>query len=346
MNRVNAYLGTVLPASPDPILTLERLDLPFRCAAMSGATWNERRGERLERLCPEVLGLTSFSFLSLAPLEPLTLVRAVSRVLPAAQAVVPGHLGVAAHGPIQGIADLPPRAMSFVALLTFANSMVFSTIVVSLVIAWPIAWAWLAWTARNEPAVSGLPLAFVMLLGIGAYSIVTTTFGDGIVNAERYNWLGALAMLGAVLLLPLVLWQLTRDLLRARIALACLFGIALLAAGWLLWTRNQPLAVGNVERIAQQQGRVLEVNGWALDPWGVKRVYATVGGGPRAEGTRGIERRDVQALYPGYPEAVSGGFRITIPSNAWRENETLRVFVENRLGAVTEIDRRTIVPKP
>jgi hypothetical protein len=74
----------------------------------------------------------------------------------------------------------------------------------------------------------------------------------------------------------------------------------------------------------------------------VRRVYVSVGGGPQTEATRGIERRDLEAIYPGYPEAVSGGFLVTIPSNAWREKEQLRIYVENRAGGVTEIDRRLV----
>ena len=120
----------------------------------------------------------------------------------------------------------------------------------------------------------------------------------------------------------------------------------LLAAGWLLWTQHQPLAIGALDKMTEEKGRSLQVSGWALDPWGVKRVFATVGGGPPTEGTRGIERRDLEATYPGYPEAVSGGFQITLPSSAWRDNELMRTFVESRQGAVTEIDRRQIRLRP
>ena len=143
-----------------------------------------------------------------------------------------------------------------------------------------------------------------------------------------------------------MVWQLSSDILRGRIALAAAFGVILLASGWLLWTQHQPLAIGALDKMVEEKGRLLEVSGWALDPWGVRRVYATVGGGPQTEGTRGIERRDLEATYPGYPEAVSGGYQITLASRAWREDELLRVYVESRQGAVTEIDRRLIRLRP
>jgi hypothetical protein len=346
VNRVNAYLGSIVAASTNPVETLGHLGLPARCAAMAGASWDSRRGEKLETVCPEVTGLSSLAFLRLVPTEPLTLLRAVSRVLPAAESIVPGYLGVAAEGPIRSVSDLPPRAMSFVALMSKVPSMVFATIVVTLLVAFPVILWWMVWTVRNEPQYSSLPVAFSLFVAIGAYTLATTAFGEGIVGAERHNWLGALSTLAAVGLLPLVVWQLSGDIVRGRIALAATFGVILLAAGWLLWTQRQPLAIGGLDKIVEEKGRSLEVSGWALDPWGVRRVYATVGGGPLTEGTRGIERRDLEASYPGYPEAVSGGFQITLPSSAWRENELMRVFVESRQGAVTEIDRRQIRLRP
>ena len=342
VNRVNAYLGSILAASGDEEETLVHLGLPGRCAVMSGATWEARRGERLETSCPEVMNLSSFAFLRLVPTEPITLLRAVSRVLPAAESIVPGYLGISGEGPIRSVADLPPRAMSFIALLSKVPSLAFATIVVTLLVAFPVVLWWMIWTVRHEPSLAALPVVFALLVAIGGYSVATTAFGDGIVGAERHNWLGALATFAATGLLPLVIWQLSSDILRGRIALAAAFGVILLAAGWLLWTQHQPLAIGSLDKMVQEKGRSLEVSGWALDPWGVRRVYATVGGGPQAEGTRGIERRDLEATYPGYPEAVSGGFQITLPSNAWRERELMRIYVENRQGAVTEIDRRQI----
>ena len=95
---------------------------------MSGASWWLRRGEKLETVCPEVLDLSPWAFARLVPTEPLTLLRAVSRVLPAAQSIVPGYLGISSEGPILTVSDLPPRAMSFVALLSSTSSMVFATI--------------------------------------------------------------------------------------------------------------------------------------------------------------------------------------------------------------------------
>jgi hypothetical protein len=342
INRVNTYLGVILPASRDEATTLGNLDLPPRCATMVGATWTSRRGEDLGAACPEVTHLSSFAFAQLLPTEPLTLVRAVSRVLPAAQAIVPGYLAISPESTIVSVQDLPPETMSFIALGSRVPSLVFATIVVAMLIAFPAFVLWLLWTVRSEPDAVALPTVFVMLIAIAGYSLATTTFGEGIFGAERHNWVGALSMLAAVILLPLVMWQLTTDLLRARLALAVAFGVGLLTAGWLLWSQNQQLAIGALDNISVHEGTVLEISGFALEPWGVRRVFATVGGGPETDGTRGVERRDIEAIYPGYPEAVGAGYQIAIPPNKWRDRQQLRIYVESRNSAITEIDRREI----
>lgn len=279
--------------------------------------------------------------------EATTPMKALSRVLPATQATVPGYLGIAAGGAVRGVADLPPWAMSFLALLGNIPSMTYATTVMALLFCVPLAVLWMLWTAwKDPPAAAALPTVFAMLLGITGYSLLTTAFGVGITGAQRHHWLGSLATLAAVLLLPGVVWQLSSDLLRARIALAAALGVILLAGSWLVWTRGQPLAIGMADKVTEGPGRVLEVGGWALDPWEVRRVYVTVGDGHATEGTRGIERRDLDEIYPGYPGASKSGFQISIPSNAWRENQLLRVFVESRSGGVTEIDRRVVRLRP
>jgi len=332
----------ILPSSHDEAATLEHLDLPTRCATMVGATWTSRRGEDLGAACPEVTHLSSFAFTELIPTEPLTLLRAASRVLPAAQAIVPGYLAISPESTIVSVQDLPPETMSFIALGSKVPSIVFATVVVGMLIAFPAFVLWLLWTVRSEPDAATLPTVFLMLVAIGGYSLVTTAFGEGISGAERHNWVGALSMLAAVALLPLVMWQLTMELLRARLALAVAFGVGLLTAGWLLWTQAQPMSIGSLESISQREGNVLEIGGFALDPWGVRRVFATVGGGPETEGTRGVERRDIEAIYPGYPESIGAGYQITIPPNKWRDRQQLRIYVESRNSAITEIDRREI----
>ncbi len=215
--------------------------------------------------------LSSFAFVSLAVTEPMTLVRAVSRVLPAAQAIVPGYLAISPDPTVTTVQDLPPQAMSFIALGSKVPSLVFATVVVALLLAFPTFVWWLLWTVRSESYASALPTVFVMLVAIGGYALVTTALGEGLIGAERHNWLGALSMLAAVMLLPFVTWQLMTDLVRARIALTSALGVGILTAGWLLWSQGQPLGLGAMETLSDGEARSLEVSGYALDPWGVRR---------------------------------------------------------------------------
>ncbi|HSS28590.1 MAG TPA: hypothetical protein VLL50_11605 [Usitatibacter sp.] len=277
--------------------------------------------------------------------EPRTLLRAVSRVLPAAEAIVPGDLRVSASGPVGSVADLPARAMSFVALLADVPSLVFATTLVALIAAIPAVIAWLLWAVRVAPRVAVLPTVFLMLVAIGAYSLAATALGHDIAAAGRHNWLGALATLAAVVLVPLAIWELTTDPLRARIAVAVVFGVLLVSAGWVVWTRGQPISIGGIDKVDTRNG-TLVVTGWALDPWSVRRVYSSVGGGPQAEAALGIERPDIVRTYPGYPAALTSGYEIAMQPSAWRAGQELRVYAESRSGAITEIARRVIAPRP
>ncbi len=341
VDRTNTYLGLILASSQDPPATLGHLGLPARCEKMSGASWSRRRGENLEQTCPEVTQLSSFAFAGLAFTEPLTLLRAVSRVLPAAQAIVPGYLAISSESPVVSVADLPPRAMSFVALLSSVPSLVFATVIVALIVSFPVGFAWLAWTVRSEPRNAVVPAVFLMLVAIGAYTLFSTAFGEGLVGAERHHWLGALATLAAVLMLPIITWHRHRG----PAARAHRGGRGLRRADARRGMAPLDARAAAFHRLGGEAGgarTTLGVLGWALDPWAVHRVYASVGGGPVTEGTLGIERQDLQRTYPGYPQASTGGYEIAIAPNAWRENEELRVYVESRSGAVTEIDRRVI----
>ena len=342
-DRADAHAGLLASVSSNPAATLAILGLPARCADVSPSSWLAKPSPPSGE-CPEADGVALGPLAELAVAEPQTLLRAVSRVLVSAQAMIPGALAIATDGPIASVQDLPPRALSFLALAAHTSAVAMAAVVVGLLVAFPAAVVWLAWSAAREPGQSATPLAFTILVAIGGYTLVTTTFGSGLLSAQRHDWLGEVALLSATLLLPWVLWQLTTELLRARIAMAVLLGVFLLAAGWALWSQRQPLALGAIERTSAT-GTSLEVTGWALDPWEVRRVYATVGGGPQADAARGTARPVVAAQFPGYPDADKPGFDIAIPSNVWREGQVLRVYVENRNGAVTEIDRRIATPR-
>jgi hypothetical protein len=275
-------------------------------------------------------------------LRPRRALRVIARNLGAAVGLAPASLEVSSSANVHHLVDLPPRVMSFTGLVSTMPATTAAFIGMFVILTLPFAIFWLVWSVRR-PTPDGLaiPTVYVVLTTILAYCAIAAAF-IGPADIVRAQWLGSLALIGAVVLLPFVAWHLARDLWAGRVAVVVLFAVVLLAAGWFATARTAPLAIGAVERIAPGPNRTLLVSGWAIDPRGIKRVYATVGGGPETEATLGTERRDLQAAYPGYPDVLTGGFLMTMASNAWRENQELRIFVENRTGAVTEIDRRDV----
>ena len=271
--------------------------------------------------------------------------RGLARDIPASASIAPPSFDISARSPMRTIADLPPHIMSFTALLSRVPVAAWMMIVMVMILTVPFAAA-ATWWARRRPGNStpAIPAVYTALVAVTAYIAVAAALGTG--DAARMLSIAWLAMLAAVLMIPMLTWHLSRDAVTGPVALVCLVGIVLMAGSWLAWTRTQPIAIGTVERITVNPQRALEVTGWALDPRGVKRVYATVGGGAETTATLGSERRDLQGAYPGYPDAVTGGFHMSIPSNAWRDQQKLRVFVENRTGAVSEIDRRDVKVAP
>ena len=277
--------------------------------------------------------------------EPVRTVRALGRVLPASAALAPPGLDTSAAPGLQTVADLPPHIMSFTGLLSRIPVAAWMMIAMTMILTAPFAALALSYSLRRrDVSTPAIPAVYTALATIGAYTAIAAAIGAS--HASRILSLGWLAILAAILMLPVLAWHLTRDAWTGPIALVCVIGIVLLAGGWLAWTREQAIAVGAIERMTAGPNRTLDVSGWALDPRGVKRVFATVGGGPETTATLGGERRDLQATYPGYPDAVTGGFQMSIASNAWRENQPLRVFAENRTGAITEIDRRDVRLSP
>ena len=278
--------------------------------------------------------------------EPKRSMHAIARILPVGTALAPASLEVSASSGMHGLADLPPYVMSFTGLASRMPAPAATMMAMVMIVTLPFALAWLAWAARRAPPDAiCIAAVYATLVAIDAYAVLVGSRA-GVADIARAQWLGALAMFAAVGLLPLVAWQVSRDFWGSRVALVAALAIALTAGSWFAASHDEPLTIGTIERIAARPNGALEVSGWAIDPRGLRRVYATVGGGPETTATLGIERRDVKAAYPGYPDALTGGFQMSIAPNAWRGNQALRIYAENRNGAVTEIDRRDVKVAP
>lgn len=355
-NRANVYLGTVVPASADPLMALSKLQLPARCEPLVGASWYLQRGESIEELCPQVFRLSSVAFLRFVD-EPDTLARAMARVLPTTQHVVPPYLGVLEGRKSAPIESLGLHGLSpWHALLMALPIGAYAGLALAMFLLAPIAFlAALAWArpARGSPGVA-LMLA-MMLGGVAMHAYLTTVFGDGFSEAGRHYWAGHLAAFAALIALGVAIATVFTDWLRAPrdhgmklVAIVAAIGLASLVAHYAWeWAKREALAFGVLDEPAGRRvpGGGFTIRGWALDPFGVQAVTVQLGRRTLSPRAPSSPQPDLRPYFPGYPDAASGWYALDVKPEdlAGAGPEVpLRVVVRNRLGASTPIDARRL----
>jgi hypothetical protein len=346
-NRVDAYLGLIIPSSADPRRTLRRLGLPERCERMAGATWYLRRGEDLDVACPEVLSLRSTAFLALVASEPDTLVRALVRVLPMMQAISPSYVGMLAGREQARIEDLPPfLASPLAAAFPAMPSWLFEALVCASIVA--AAGCLVLGTAaslRRQRSPPPRLLAGALLGLVVGYAWATTALGDGGSEAARHFLPGALAVVGFIAGVPFAVVA-QRGL--GGIATTCVTATIAVAACVALhhWSSRQPRASGVVDDPPVVRGD-LQLHGWALDPLGIRRIEVWINE-VRLDAAYGAAPTEaLRDLYPGYVDGHHGRFALFVPAARLLEwgacgDVALRVDAVNRAEIRTEIDRRRI----
>jgi N-acetylmuramoyl-L-alanine amidase len=91
-------------------------------------------------------------------------------------------------------------------------------------------------------------------------------------------------------------------------------------------------------------GGTIQVDGWALDWEGVDRVAILVDGIEIGTATRGFADPPVTALFPGYPDSATPGFRFALDTTAFSNgSHVLEALVRDDLGNDTYIGKRSIV---
>jgi len=358
-NRTDAYLGVVLPAASDLKGAMRALELPDTCEPLVGASWTQQRGEPVASACPEVLKLSPVAFLRVGRAEPLALARAVVRVLPGTQEVVP-RLGVLAGANREPVNRLPWWLASPLHALAWRLPMTaYLTMVIAVALAAPLGLlAALGW-ARPSRTQHGTQILLAMLLGgITLYALVTTVFGDGFSEASRHFFPGNLAMytawIGAAFAIAsLAMRWIEAPRERVLEMVATVLAVAAVAAGaWYAigWARTQPLAMGLLDQPEGREvapGAPLKVSGWTLDPAGVDSVVVQLG---KIEHTVAPNRSTeaLNLMFPSYPDAGTAGFATVftaaeVAQSSSSELVTLRVVARSRAGPSIEIDRRRLV---
>ncbi len=83
----------------------------------------------------------------------------------------------------------------------------------------------------------------------------------------------------------------------------------------------------------------LLVMGWVVDPDGVKDVQLVLDNGERVSAQTGIEREDVQRLYPQLPDSLRSGFRAKVDLPEDKDQHHIRLFVVDHLDNRRLVDR-------
>jgi hypothetical protein len=359
VNRADAYLGVVLPASRDPHGALAKLGLPERCDAMVGASWYRQRGEKLADACPEVLKLSSVDFVKLARDEPDSLARAVARVLPATQELSPPYVGVLEGGDKVPVNELPWWLGSPLHAIAWRLPLTaYALMAVALAIATPLALlAAFAW-ARPSRTQHGAQILLAMLLGgVMLYALATTTFGDGLSESARHFLPGALAMYAACIALlfaipALAMRWMAEPKQSALEIVAAVAGIAAVAVGCRFamgWAAAQPLAIGVLDQPESRvlaPGETLRLRGWALDPHGVESVTVAVGKSSLPARYL-LDNPAVKRFHPSYPDSDHAGFALDVSADDLAkagapEPLLLSIVAKSTAGPALEIDRRRL----
>ena len=367
-NNLNVVLGTLLPAAADEDAALAALDLPAGCATVIGATWYVTMGEDLRTRCPGVAKLPRWRVLGWLATEPAVALRALLKAAPLAQSALLRYVGSDASRPYGSLRD---------------HGSVFARSIATIVERWPPA-VWLI-------ALAGALAAFVVLLcawfagslrhgappldatlgsalgGILVYALLTSVFGDGMVEIPRHAHLGLVAWYALVALgIALVAtrlgtrWQRRSLILRESAtppsallpwALLLVVGAVSLSSGtWLAAWQRQPLAIGAVDEPETNVHAAAQVvlHGWTMDPFGPTRAVTVVNGGERIEGHAWPHPTDATGAalaraFPTYRDPAQARFETVIDTSAFGQAPvSVRTYARNEAGVLTEIDRRVL----
>lgn len=363
-NRVDAYMGVALPAASDPKAAMAALGLPDRCEALLGASFLNNRGEPAGVACPEALKLSPAAFVRVGREEPLALARAVARVLPGMQEVVP-NVGTVAGANREPVNRLPWWLKSPLHALAWRLPLTaYVAMVIAVALAAPLGMlAALGWASPSRTQ-HGTEILLAMLLGVVTlYALATTVFGDGFSEASRHFITGNLAVysgwIGVAFAIPALAMRWV-EAPKQRVAemIATLLAVAAIAAGAsyaMGWARTQPLAIGLLDQPVGRNvvpGAALKVSGWALDPSGIDSVVIRLGKIERAAAL-GEPSPAVKVLFPSYPGADKAGFEAQFTADEVAQAAasagpvSLRALARSRAGPAMEIDRRELlIPRP
>jgi len=295
-------------------------------------------------------------------------VRALMKAAPLSQALLLRHLGIdasKAYGTIeeQGL----PFGISVGAIVERLPLSVYLGALLALLAAFAVSLvAWAATTLRDgSPSMASLLGS--ALGGIAVYAMLTSVFGDGLVEIPRHAHLGGLALLTlAILGVALAATRMrprlpggVRPSPHARVEGTFWFGWGLLGAIavvsvssplWLAAWKQQPLAIGAMDepRSNLLNAPVVRLRGWAMEPFGPVRAVMVINGTIRLEARPWAHPADpvgavLGRIFPTYRDPSRARFETVIDTAPYGDRPvSVRTYAQTRDGILTEIDRRIL----
>jgi hypothetical protein len=366
-NNVNSILGTLLPLARDQTRALAILQLPERCAGAIGSTWYVTMGEDLAERCPEAAKLPRSHVVDLLLDEPSLAVRAIAKAAPLARTMLLRYVGTRAGESFATLENEPfPLARSIAPYVERLPLYAHIGWYIFLFALLPLTMAvWLIASARGGGSAGALTAS--ALAGIFCYALATSVLGDGLVEVARHAHMGTVAGMALLVLLVVTLvgGVFARHDVRyvagapvgQAMSLEVKLGIAALAIMvamtgmlWVPWYRKLPLAIGTLDEPASNllAAPRTTLRGWALDPLGTVRVYATLNEGAPIEARPFRLPADpdgarLARVFPYSRDPASARFEIPLDlSAAGGKPVRVRTYAIAANDTVTEIDRRVL----
>lgn len=365
-NNVNVVLGILLPSAGDQEKALMQLGLPPGCAAVIGATWYVTMGENVGARCPGVMTLPRLQVVKLIAAEPMIAVRSLMKAAPLSQPALVQYLGIEENKVYGSLKDQNPIfGFSIGSTIERLPLAVYLGLLLAALFALVVSLsAWMVATIRHgSPALE--PVLGGALGGIFAYAMLTSVFGDGLVEFPRHTHLGNVALYGLVFLGAVLLATRLGALVYGRpkafpaaaapnaswfewALLAVVTAIPLSSALWLSAWKQQPLAIGVVDEPKSNtlSSSTVTFHGWVMDPFGPSRAVIIINNTTRLDAHAWLHPTDpsgaaLARTFPTHQDPTNARFETVIDTVPFGGAPlSVRTYAQNRDGIMTEIDRR------
>lgn len=187
-NKINTFFHAVLPEAKNKSQALKTLGLPERCNADIGINWYHSEQNSLNN-CPEIQKVSRAKLLKLFSQDPATFTVPIIKFTKEMRLFYPDYLGLTIPDDANSLTKAEIiKHFSFSNIISKIDSSAFFIIVLVLFIGSVITGLFLLLLPKKA---SLEPLSYIYLFTIGGltvgYSIVSSVFGDGYIEAAKHS---------------------------------------------------------------------------------------------------------------------------------------------------------------